>query len=328
MALLASLMLLSGTAVLQMARGPAGRARTRARAMTHATHYSEELTLDDWLAQQDVSERVSEVLSALGSACMDVASRVRTASCDSYSCFNEYGDEQIAIDLVAEQLMVDALRECSGIAAVSTPLDPLGCLEPTGCYSEDIDLMIQQERQQQRRGATVPSAVPSDLDALSVCLDPLDGSSIIDTNFAVGSLFGVWRAPSLLNVTGRSMLAAGACVYGPRTTLTVGLPDVEGVAEFLLVGSDWPADQGRWVLANTYNTIEEGRLFAPGNLRVMTEHEGYASLIDFWQQNRYQLRYTGGMVRKPPPQREPNRKGVLVLWHYMLCMVQLFPPDL
>ena len=37
-------------------------------------------------------------------------------------------------------------------------------------------------------------------------------------------------------------------------------------------------------------------LFAPGNLRAVTEHPGYASLIAYWHENRYQLRYTGGMV--------------------------------
>jgi sedoheptulose-bisphosphatase len=265
------------------------RGGTAPRACAHS-----QVTLDSWLEQQDVSPRVAQVITQLSGACMDVASRIRTASCDSYSCFNEYGDEQIAVDLVAEQLMVDALRECDVIAAVSTPLDPLGCLDPTGCYSEDIDLVEQQVRQQQQRGATFPSAIPPDLDALSVCLDPLDGSSIIDTNFAVGSVFGVWRAPSLLNVTGRGLLAAGTCAYGPRTTFTVGLGRVEGVAEFLLVGECSPS--GRWVLANTYRSIDEGRLFAPGNLRAVSEHPGYAKLIHYWQQNRYQLRYTGGMV--------------------------------
>ena len=37
----------------------------------------------------------------------------------------------------------------------------------------------------------------------------LDASSIVDSNFAVGSIFAVWQAPSLLNVTGRELIAAG-----------------------------------------------------------------------------------------------------------------------
>ena len=84
----------------------------------------------------------------------------------------------------------------------------------------------------------------------------------------MGSLFGVWRAPSLLNVTGESLLAAGAfrpspythgteptpgsttlegmglgaCTYGPRTTLAVALAGSGGVAEFLLVPGEIARD--------------------------------------------------------------------------------------
>lgn len=55
----------------------------------------------------------------------------------------------------------------------------------------------------------------------SVAFDPLDGSSIIDTNFAVGTIFGVWPGSRLVGVTGRGLAAAGMAVYGPRTTMTV-----------------------------------------------------------------------------------------------------------
>ena len=55
----------------------------------------------------------------------------------------------------------------------------------------------------------------------SVAFDPLDGSSIIDTNFAVGTIFGVWPGSRLVGVSGRDLSAAGMAVYGPRTTMTV-----------------------------------------------------------------------------------------------------------
>lgn len=55
----------------------------------------------------------------------------------------------------------------------------------------------------------------------SVAFDPLDGSSIIDTNFAVGTIFGVWPGNRLVGVTGRELASAGMAVYGPRTTMTV-----------------------------------------------------------------------------------------------------------
>lgn len=125
-----------------------------------------ELTLERWLSDCGASESLSEVVLALGGACMDVAERVRTASCDSYSCFNEHHSDErmsgVAIDLVAEQLMVDALRGTGCVAAVSTPLDPLGCLDPAGQYSEDVDL-VQQRQRRERLSGSVPAAVPADL---------------------------------------------------------------------------------------------------------------------------------------------------------------------
>jgi len=37
-------------------------------------------------------------------------------------------------------------------------------------------------------------------------------------------------------------------------------------------------------------------LFAPGNLRATQDNAGYAQLFNYWNENQYQLRYTGGMV--------------------------------
>jgi fructose-1,6-bisphosphatase I len=75
--------------------------------------------------------------------------------------------------------------------------------------------------------------------------DPLDGSSNIDVNVSIGTIFSVLptkagegAAPFLQ--TGRNQVCAGYCVYGPQTTLvlTVG----SGVAAFTM---DPPT--GQWV---------------------------------------------------------------------------------
>jgi sedoheptulose-bisphosphatase len=39
-----------------------------------------------------------------------------------------------------------------------------------------------------------------------VAFDPLDGSSIVDTNFAVGTIFGVWPGDKLQGITGRQQV--------------------------------------------------------------------------------------------------------------------------
>ncbi|XP_020220989.1 uncharacterized protein LOC109803716 [Cajanus cajan] len=42
----------------------------------------------------------------------------------------------------------------------------------------------------------------------SVAFDPLDGSNIVDTNFTVGTIFGVWLGDKLTRITGRNQVVA------------------------------------------------------------------------------------------------------------------------
>lgn len=238
-------------------------------------------SIDDvevFLRSKSGQAEAAPLVSALCSACKDIALQVRTASCDSTACFNDFGDEQLAVDMLAEEALLGALESSGEHVLVSSMLEQ--ALTIFG-----------------RNGAAVGEEAEAEA-KFSVAIDSLDGVSIVDTNFAVGTLFSVWRAPSVLNVTGRDLVAAGACSYGPRTSLYLALADREDVHEFLLVGSeaDGVAGRGRWARSNSFAGIGDGKLFAPGNLRAAASNPGYASLVKYWQDNRYQLRYTGGMV--------------------------------
>jgi sedoheptulose-bisphosphatase len=54
-----------------------------------------------------------------------------------------------------------------------------------------------------------------------VTFDPLDGSSVIDSNFAVASIFGIWPKGDLTTMTGRDMVGAVLAIYGSRTTALI-----------------------------------------------------------------------------------------------------------
>lgn len=77
----------------------------------------------------------------------------------------------------------------------------------------------------------------------SVAFDPLDGSSIVDTNFTVGTIFGVWPGDKLTGVTGRDQVAAAMGIFGPRTTYVLALKDYPGTHEFLLLDEGKPLYQ-------------------------------------------------------------------------------------
>ena len=56
----------------------------------------------------------------------------------------------------------------------------------------------------------------------TVCWDPLDGSSIVDNNWAVGTIMGVWpKKTGLIGATGRDQVTSLVALYGPRTTVLV-----------------------------------------------------------------------------------------------------------
>lgn len=217
--------------------------------------------IEDWI---DVCEpKLKRATLAMFRACKEIAYKVRTASCDKMACFNEFGDEQLAIDILANNVIFQNLKSCGAVATASSEETPV----------ED----------------------PMGGEGYSVAFDPLDGSSVIDTNFAVGTIFGIWPGNKLTGISGKDLKCAGIAVYGPRTTMTIAVSNMEGAHEFLLV-DDFSSMHGQWVKTNEFKTINEGKLIAPGNLRATQDNPGYAELFNYWVCNQYQLRYTGGMV--------------------------------
>lgn len=133
----------------------------------------------------------------------------------------------------------------------------------------------------------VVRTVGDDTNGFCVCWDPLDGSSIVDNNWAVGTIVGVWPR-HLINTTGRDQVASLVALYGPRTTVLVTLDD--GVYEFSLL-------QGQWLCTRHAIQISaDCKILAPANLRSAQELPAYQALLDYYFANRYTLRYTGGMV--------------------------------
>ncbi|CAM9226129.1 unnamed protein product [Phaeothamnion confervicola] len=218
-------------------------------------------TVEQWLAFAE--PKLQKSCIAMFAACKEIAYKIRTASCDKMACFNEFGDEQLAIDVLANNVIFENLKASGAVATASSEETPV----------ED----------------------PMGGEGYSVAFDPLDGSSIIDTNFAVGTIFGIWPGNRLVGVTGRQLAASGMATYGPRTTMTLAVEGMDGTHEFLLI-DDFSGRHGQWVKTNTFTTIEDGKLFAPGNLRGTQDNPGYNELFNYYLDNKYQLRYTGGMV--------------------------------
>lgn len=215
-------------------------------------------TLEEFLLENTNDAKLRQLMMSMSEAIRTIAYKVRTASCGATSCVNSFGDEQLAVDMLADKLLFEALR-----------------------YSGCCKLACSEE---------VPETVDLGGSGFSVAFDPLDGSSIVDTNFSVGTIFGVWPGDHLTNVTGRQQAAAGMGIYGPRTVFCIALADAPGCHEFLL------QDDGKWLHVKETTHIGEGKMFSPGNLRCTFDNPEYQKLISYYIGEKYTLRYTGGMV--------------------------------
>jgi len=172
-----------------------------------------------------------------------------------------FGDVQLGVDVLADDLMWDICK--------TEPLIQAGASE------EEPEV-----REMHADGK------------FCVCWDPLDGSSIVDNNWAVGTILGIWPSSTgILGATGRDQVASLVALYGPRTTVFVTLDD--GVYEFTYGANGvegWLCSRDRVEIA------EESKIFAPANMRAAQDLPEYGELISHWMTNRYTLRYTGGLV--------------------------------
>lgn len=120
----------------------------------------------------------------------------------------------------------------------------------------------------------------------SVVMDPLDGSSLIAVNLAVGTIVGIYEGCSVLR-KGKEMKAALYLLYGPMTTLTLSIGF--GVALFSL------ADDGRYLLMEDTIRMPEGTIYGSGGERPKWTKK-HASFIAALEDEGAKSRYSGSFV--------------------------------
>lgn len=201
---------------------------------------------------------------------------------------NPSGEVQLALDVRANDIVVEALKQ-SGL----------------------VWWLASEEMQD-------PEEVGNENAPFTVVFDPLDGSSLVDVNFAVGSIFGVyawpedhaerWEAMKMPRM-GSEQVAACYAVYGPHTTLVLTVK--KGTHEFRLGertararasgsrgshGASLNLNGHFYLSKENLKVAPEAKHFAPGNLRAAAEREDYLKLTNDFIKAGLTLRYSGGMV--------------------------------
>jgi fructose-1,6-bisphosphatase I len=120
----------------------------------------------------------------------------------------------------------------------------------------------------------------------AIVMDPLDGSSLIQTNLAVGTIIGIFDDGNVMQ-KGKNQKAALYMIYGPMTTLTLTVG--EGVAIFAM------NEEHEYLLLDGEVTLPEGTIYASGGLKKDWTAR-HARFIDTVEEKGFKLRYSGSFV--------------------------------
>lgn len=242
------------------------------------------------------AELCQSVLPGLIDAIAEIARALRTAHTVSQAGnANAFGDDQLNVDVLAEEAVRAAVARCPAVATASSEEDPVE--KPASSRRETDDADGQMT-------TTTGDGAPAK-ETYTVAFDPLDGSSIIAPNWSVGAIFGVWAGASALHQDPATrQVAAVLGVLGPRTSaiVAVRLPGQPALCFEVGVNEGGAADsvvvrrEVRLLEAAAAGTPYKMRYFAPANLRATAEHAGYQRLVTRYMADKYTLRYSGGLV--------------------------------
>jgi fructose-1,6-bisphosphatase I len=222
---------------------------------------------------------------------------------------NVQGEVQKKLDIISNEVLIEANEWGGHLAAMA---------------SEEMDSIH-----------VVPNRYPQG--EYMLLFDPLDGSSNIDVNVSIGTIFSVLRklghsrgiSEEDFLQPGKHQAAAGYCVYGPQTllVLTVG----NGVAMFTL-----DRETGSWVLTTPEAHIpEDTKEFAVNMSNARHWAPPVTRYIDECLAGRtgprgkdFNMRWVGSMVADvhrivtrggiflyPWDSREPDKPGKLRLMY-------------
>tara|TARA_B110000285_G_scaffold227831_1_gene289778 strand:- start:3825 stop:4805 length:981 start_codon:yes stop_codon:yes gene_type:complete len=185
---------------------------------------------------------------------------------------NIQGEQQQKLDVFADEVFIRALKNGG---------------EVCGIASEENDDFIAFENENSRNGKYV------------VAMDPLDGSSNIDVNVSIGTIFSIFRRKSEIGrlatmndflQLGTEQVAGGYVLYGSSSMLvyTTGA----GVNGFTLDPSI-----GEFCLSHAdMKTAENGKIYSMNEGNYYQSHAGIQKYLDKCKKEQKTGRYIGSLV--------------------------------
>ena len=211
------------------------------------------------LRENDEDRDLTRLICEIAEASKYIINAINTGDLGMAGTSNLYGEEQLALDVLSDRIITKRLVNSGVVARIA---------------SEELDEILD---------------VDPDNDAkFSVAFDPLDGSSLVDVNLAVGTIVSIYQGGNLLQ-PGRNQIAALYILYGPRTTLVYSTG--KGVHEFGM-------NSLKEYTLNAENIRMQGgeaKVYSPGGQRSQYS-AGTEKFAQYLEESGAKLRYSGGFV--------------------------------
>lgn len=165
---------------------------------------------------------------------------------------NSSGEDQLKLDVQSDLIIEKAFATVASVKAlVSEEKEGVLELNPTGTYT--------------------------------ICYDPLDGSSLVDVNLSVGSIFGIYQG----TLEGKNLVASVYVVYGPRVEFIIATRDTKPKVSRVI--------NGVFQEVGELSMNEKGIFNASGGTQ-QNWADNHRTFIEALFEKGYRLRYSGGMV--------------------------------
>ncbi len=225
--------------------------------------------LAQWLTSQTSDQALAQTILSMAAASAEIAAVLRQAPIEGQTGLagsdNVQGEAQKALDVISNDIVLNHLRANPAISIL---------------VSEELDEAVHLSSEGRFILAT----------------DPLDGSSNLDVNVTVGTIFSVLPAAGGLLQKGTEQLAAGYVAYGPATSLVVRISgdtsvftlDASGAWQQTVAAAQVPVASGEFAI----NTARERFWDAATTGYVRESIAGETGPAG----KRYNMRWVGSMV--------------------------------
>ena len=194
---------------------------------------------------------MEQILNTIKDASIEIKKTIELGDTGKSEQQNSTGDTQLKLDIASDVIIENAFKKIS-------------CVKKIVSEEQDIIVDINENGE------------------YLVAYDPLDGSSLVDVNLSVGSIYGIYKE----DFKGRNIIASVYVVFGPRVEMVIC--NGETVKLYRLHNDDFTYVQD-------IKMDEKGILNSPGSTQQCWYPHHRKMIEDIFKEN-YTLTYSGGMV--------------------------------